>query len=95
MFGNSKIGDQIRQTHIRFRNIDDYESYIISINEGYDSEDAICSDSVYKLNTPQFNLVNRSQYRNGCDFNIKLLNIVVMIVIFHSTAMVLSNVYII
>ena len=26
MVGNLKIGDQIRQTHIRFRKIDDYES---------------------------------------------------------------------
>ena len=36
-----KVGDEIRQTHIRFRNIDDYESYINAIDEGYDAEDAI------------------------------------------------------
>ena len=36
-----KVGDEIRQTHIRFRNIDDYESYIHAIDEGYDAEDAV------------------------------------------------------
>ena len=34
MVGKLKVGDQIRQTHIRFRNIDDYESYINAIDEG-------------------------------------------------------------
>ena len=41
MVGSLKVGDQVRQTHIRFRNVDDYEFYIISIDEGYDAEDAI------------------------------------------------------
>ena len=41
MVGNLKVGDQIRQTHIRFRNIADYEAYINAIDEGYDAEDAI------------------------------------------------------
>ena len=40
MVGLLEVGDQIRQTHIRFRNITDYEAYIISIDEGYDAEDA-------------------------------------------------------
>ena len=34
MVGNLKVGDQIRQTQIRFRNISDYEAYINSIDEG-------------------------------------------------------------
>ena len=66
--GSLKVGDQIRQTHIRFREIDDYESYINSIDEGYDAEDAICNGYIYKLNTPQFKKRNRIQYGNGCDF---------------------------
>ena len=41
MVGNLRVGDQIRQTHIRFRNIIDYVAYINSIDEGYDAEDAI------------------------------------------------------
>ena len=69
MVGNLKVGDQIRQTHIRFRNISDYESYINSIDQDYDSEDAIFNGYIYKLNTPQFNKVNRSQYGNGCSFD--------------------------
>ena len=69
MIGNLKIGDQIRQTHVRFRNMDDYEAYINSIDQDYDSEDAIFSGYIYKLNTPQFNKVNRSQYGNGCSFD--------------------------
>ena len=69
MVGNLKIGDQIRQTHIRFRNISDYEAFINAIDQDYDSEDAIFNGYIYKINTPQFNKVNRSQYGNGCSFD--------------------------
>ena len=69
MVGNLKVGDQIRQTHIRFRNRDDFESYINSIVEVYDADDCIFNGYIYKLNTPQFNKVNRSQYGNGCSFD--------------------------
>ena len=69
MVGNLKVSDQIRQTHIRFRNISDYEAYINAIDQDYDSEDAIFNGYIYKLNTPQFNKVNRSQYGNGCSFD--------------------------
>ena len=41
MVGNLKVCDQIRQTHIRFRHISDYEAYINSIDQDYDSEDDI------------------------------------------------------
>ena len=41
MLGNLKIGHQIRETCIRFRNINDYEAYINTINQYYDSEDTI------------------------------------------------------
>ena len=69
MVGNLKVGDQIRQTRIRFRNIADYEAYINAIDQDYDSEDAIFNGYIYKINTPQFNKVNRSQYGNGCSFD--------------------------
>ena len=69
MVGNLKIGDQIRQTHIRFRNMDDFEAYINSIDQDYDSDDSIFNGYIYKINTPQFNKVNRSQYGNGCSFD--------------------------
>ena len=68
MVDNIKVGDQIRQTHIKLRNIDDYESYFNANDEGYDAEDAIFNGYFHKIDTPQFKKVNRSQYGNGCDF---------------------------
>ena len=68
MVGELSIADHIRQTHIGFGNINDYESYINAIDQDYESEDGVFNGFVYKLNTPQFNLVIRSQYGNGCDF---------------------------
>ena len=69
MVGNLKVGDQIRQTHIRFRNISDFEAYINKIDDGYDADDTIFNGYIYKIDTPQFNKVNRSQYGNGCSFD--------------------------
>ena len=68
MVGNLKVGYQIRQTNIRFRNMDDFESCFNSTDQDFDSEDALFNGSVDKINTPQFNKVKRSQYANGCDF---------------------------
>ena len=73
MVGSLKVGDQIRQTHIRFRNINDYESYINSIDQESDSEDSIFNGYFYKIDTPQFKLVNRSQFGNGCDFKHEII----------------------
>ena len=73
MVGKLKIGDQIRQTHIRFRNISDFEAYINSIDQDYDSEDSIFNGYIYKIDTPQFKKVNRSQYGNGCDFKHEII----------------------
>ena len=68
MVGSLKVGDQTRQTHIRVRNITDYEAYINAIDEKYDAEGAIFNGYTYKLNKPHFVLNNRSHYGNGCDF---------------------------
>ena len=73
MVGNLKVGDQIRQTHVRFRNMDDFEAYINSIDQDYDSDDSIFNGYIYKIDTPQFNKVNRSQYGNGCDFKHEII----------------------
>ena len=73
LVGNLTVGDQIRQTHSRFRNIADYEAFNNSIDEDYDAEDAIFNGYIYKINTPQFNKVNRSQYGNGCDFKHEII----------------------
>ena len=69
MIGTLIFGDQLRQTHIRFRKMIDFETYINSIDEGYDGDDSIFNGYIYKINTPQFNKVNRSQYGNGCSFD--------------------------
>ena len=73
LVGNLKVGDQIRQTHIRFRNMDDYEAYINSIDRDYDSEDSIFNGYTYKIDTPQFNKVIRSQFGNGCSFDERIV----------------------
>ena len=72
MVGKVSVGDQIRETHIRFRNLDDFESYIYAIDERYEAEDAIFNGYIYKINTPQFTIVNRTQYGIGCDFKHQL-----------------------
>ena len=65
---DDKIAGQTRETNKRFRNIDDFEPSINAIDQDYKCEDAIFNGYIYKINTPQFNLVNRSQYGNVCDF---------------------------
>ena len=68
MVGKLSIGDQFCETRIRFRNNTDYEAYINSIDEGYDAEVCIFNGFIYEIDTPQLNLVNRSQFGNECDF---------------------------
>ena len=53
--------------------MDDFESYVNSIDEGYATEDAIFNGHIYKLNTPHFKKVNRSQYGIGCDFKHEII----------------------
>ena len=73
MVGSLIVGDQLHQTHIRFRNMIDFETYINSIDEGCDADDSIFNGYIYKIDTPQFNKVNRSQYGNGCDFKHEII----------------------
>ena len=54
---------------IKCRNMDDFESYINSIDERYDADDCIFNGYIYKLTAPQFNKVNRRLYGNGCSFD--------------------------
>ena len=63
------IGELEQKSNIRFENGDDFENYINAIdNGGYDSDDVIFTGWLYKLNTPEFKKVNRSQYGKGADF---------------------------
>ena len=68
LVGKLSIGDQFRETHVIFRNITDYEACFNAIDGGYEASDAIFNGYFCTVNTPHVNLVNRSQYGNGCDF---------------------------
>ena len=73
MVGSLIIGDFTRNTHYTLGNIEYYETYNISIEQGYDSEDSVFNGHLYLLNTPEFKRVNRSQYGNGCDFTHEIM----------------------
>ena len=69
LIGSMLVGEIERKTNIRFKNVDDFESYINAIdNSGYDSDDVIFTGWLYKLNTPEFKKVNRSHYGRGTAF---------------------------
>ena len=59
------IGPVEHKTNIRFKNIEDFESYINAIDIDYDSEDVTFTGYLYKLDTPQFQVVKRSAYGRG------------------------------
>ena len=94
MVGSLKVGVLIRQTHIRFRNITDYEAYITFIDESYDAEDNIFNGYIYKINTPQFSLVKEVNMQMVLIPNIKLLNIEVKFALYQLKDIVSSNVLI-
>ena len=61
MIGSILVGKIEQKTIIGFKNVDDIEIYLNIIdNSGYDSDDVIFTGWLYKLNTPEFNEVNRS-----------------------------------
>ena len=62
------IGPIEHETNIRFKNMDDFESYKNAIDIDYDSEDVTFTGFVYKLITPQFNVVKRSAYAKGTNY---------------------------
>ena len=69
LIGSMLVGEIKQKTNIRFKNVDDFENYINAIdNSGYDSDDVTFTGWLYKLNTPEFKKVNRSQYGRGTDF---------------------------
>ena len=63
------IGKIEQKTNIRFKDTDDFETYINAIdNGGCDSEDVVFTGRLHILNTPDLKKVNRSQYGRGADF---------------------------
>ena len=74
MAGKLSVGNQIRTTHFRFRNITDYEHYFNAFDEGgYEPDEAIFSGYIGRKDALQFCSVNRSQYGNCCDFEHEII----------------------
>ena len=69
MIGSMLIGETEQKTNIRFKSLDDFETYISAMNNcGYDSDDVVFKGRLDKLGTLEFKKVNRFQYDRGTDF---------------------------
>ena len=66
--GKMIIGTIEHKTNIRFKYMDDFESYINEIDVDHDSEDVTFTGYGYKLKKPQFNVVRRSAYGRGTNY---------------------------
>ena len=96
LIGSMLVGEIEQKTNIRFKNVDDFESYINAIdNSGYDSEDVIFTGWLYKLNTPEFKKVNRSQYGRSTDYKQDIVEYIGHNCYIQQVVIVLSNVSII
>ena len=62
------IGHFEHQTNIRYKNMDDFERFINAIDVDYDSEDVTFNGYVYKLNTIQFKVAQRSAYGKSTNY---------------------------
>ena len=54
------IGEIEQKTNIRFKNVEDFETYFNAIDVDYDSEGIILRGWIYNITTPQFDKTNRS-----------------------------------
>ena len=81
-------------TALRFTNTENYGSYICIyyIDMDYDADDTIFTGYIYKLNTPKFEKVTRSEYGTATDLIKILLKFLVIIVIFLLVHNILWNV---
>ena len=68
LVGEISISDHFRQTRIRFKEIYWLWALYQKFDQDYESENAIPNGFIFEVNTPQFNLVHRSKFGNGCDF---------------------------
>ena len=62
------IGPFEHKTNIRYKNMDDFETYINAIDVDYGSEDVTFTGYVYKLNTPWFKNVEKNVYGKGTNY---------------------------
>ena len=56
------------KTNLRFKSMDDFESYINAIDVDYDSENGTFTGYIYELNTLKFKDVKRSAYGKGTNY---------------------------
>ena len=68
MIRSMLIGEGQQKTNIRFENVEDIQSYTKTVDVDYDSENVICEVRLYRWNTLQFKVVNRSQYGRCTSF---------------------------
>ena len=96
MVGNLKVGDQIRQTHIRFINMDDYEMRMISILLMKVMMRKMLFSMVIFIKSILLNLKKLIDLNMVMDviLNMKLLNIEEIIVLYQQKDIVLLSVLI-
>ena len=65
MFVGIIIGELKQATAMRFEKNEHFEAYIESIDMDYDADDTTFSGYNYKITTPEFNQISRSEYGKG------------------------------
>ena len=71
------VGENINKTKIWFENNKNFETYINSLDEnGNESDDAIVTGFIYKLETPVFKFVNRSRFGKVTRFKRDIVEVI-------------------
>ena len=65
LVGQMTINGIKKKTNMRFKNINDFESYIGKIDEKYDGEDVVFQGDAFQLPQPDFKPIKRSNYGKG------------------------------
>ena len=68
LYGLIIIEHIAHKNNIRYKKMDDFESYTNATDIDYDSEHVTFTGYIYKLNTPQFKIVKRSAYGKGANY---------------------------
>ena len=72
LVGEMTINGIKKKTNLRFKNNNDFESYIEKIDEKYDGEDIVFEVDAFQLPQPDFKPIKRSNYGKGSDFKINI-----------------------
>ena len=68
MLGKMKTGLIEHKTNLRFKNMDNFESFINAVEIDYESHDVIFTGYIQKFTTHPFNAVKRSSYGEGTNY---------------------------